>query len=160
MNEKLAKEKLVQIASIYMNKIGFGEQPYLVYQHHDAGHPHIHIVTTNIQRDGKRISIHNMGRNESAKARREIEIAFKLVRAEEQKKQSNEIRPVNVQRAMYGRSPTKRAITNVLDAVLPHYKYASLAQLNAVQKLYNIIADRGKEEGIIFKKEWTCLPGT
>ena len=53
---------------------------------------------------------------------------------------------------MYGRSPTKRAITNVLDAVLPHYKYASLAELNAVLKLYNITADRGKEEGIIFRK--------
>ena len=77
-----------------MEKIGFGEQPYLVYQHLDAGHPHIHIVTTNIQSDGKRISLHNIGRNQSAKARKEIEIAFKLVKAEDQKKQqSEEIKP-------------------------------------------------------------------
>ena len=46
----------------------------------------------------------------------------------------------------------KRGITNVLDAVLPKYKYASLAELNAVLKLYNLTADRGKEDGIIFRK--------
>lgn len=152
LNDKLTKEKLVEIASVYMNKIGFGEQPYLVYKHLDAGHPHIHIVTTNIQKDGRRISIHNLGRNESTKARKEIETTFGLIRAEDQKKRSNEINPVNMQRVLYGKSPTKRAITNVLDAVLPHYKYASLAELNAVLKLYNVTADRGKEKGIIFRK--------
>src|SRR6478735_9855288 len=81
-SEKLEKEKLQQIADTYMQKIGFGNQPYLVYQHHDAGHPHIHIVTTNIQRNGKRISVHNIGRNQSEKARQEIEAKFKLVKAQ------------------------------------------------------------------------------
>ena len=153
LNENIEREKLAEIASVYMAKIGFAEQPYLVYQHLDAGHPHIHIVTTNIQNDGKRISLHNLGRNESTKARKEIEIAYKLVKAEEQRKQqSSEIKPVNAQRVNYGKSPTKRGIVNVLDAVLPKYKYASLAELNAVLKLYNLVADRGKEEGIIFRK--------
>src|SRR4029079_6145587 len=142
-----------EIASVYMEKIGFAEQPYLVYQHLDAGHPHIHIVTTNIQKDGRRISLHNLGRNESTKARKEIEIAFGLVKAEDQKKQQGEIKPLNAQRVRYGRSATKRSITNVLDAIIPNYKYASLAELNAVLKLYNLVADRGREEGIIFKKE-------
>jgi MobA/VirD2-like, nuclease domain len=153
LNEKIEREKLAEIASVYMQKIGFAEQPYLVYQHLDAGHPHIHIVATNIQKDGKRISLHNLGRNESTKARKEIEIAYKLVKAEDQKKQQPaEIKPLNAQRVNYGKSPTKRGIVNVLDSVIPKYKYASLAELNAVLKLYNIVADRGKEEGIIFKK--------
>ncbi len=56
-----------------MSKIGFGDQPYLVYQHFDARHPHIHIVTTNIKSDGSRIKTHNIGRNQSERARREIE---------------------------------------------------------------------------------------
>ena len=51
--EKLTKEKLQDIAKSYMDQIGFGIQPYLVYQHHDAGHPHMHIVTTNITTEGK-----------------------------------------------------------------------------------------------------------
>lgn len=152
-NEKIGKEKLAEIAAVYMQKIGFNEQPYLVYQHLDAAHPHIHIVTTNIQKNGKRISLHNIGRNQSAQARKEIEITYGLVRAEQQKQQSkDEIKLVHVQRVVYGKSETKRSITNVLDAVLKQYKYASLAELNAVLKLYNVIADRGKEDGIIFRK--------
>jgi hypothetical protein len=153
LNEKIEPERLAEIASVYMAKIGFAEQPYLVYQHLDAGHPHIHIVTTNIQKDGKRISLHNLGRNESTKARKEIEIAYKLVKAEDQKKEkADAIKPLNAQRVNYGKSPTKRGIVNVLDAVLPKYKYASLSELNAILKLYNLTADRGKEEGIIFIK--------
>ncbi len=136
-----------------MDKIGFGDQPYLVYQHLDAGHPHIHIVTTNIQKNGKRIPLHNIGKNQSTQARKEIETIYKLVKADGQNKlQSEEIKPLYAQRITYGKSPTKRGITNVLDAVLPKYKYASLAELNAVLKLYNLTADRGKVDGIIFRK--------
>jgi len=153
LEEKIGREKLVEIASVYMEKIGFGSQPYLVYQHRDAGHPHIHIVSTNIQKDGKRISLHNIGRNQSNTARKELEAAYNLQKAETQgKAEVQEMRPVNAQKMTYGKSGTKRGITNVLDAVLPRYKYASLAELNAILKLYNLIADRGKEEGIIYQK--------
>src|ERR1700674_2317352 len=78
-SEKFDKEKLSEIARVYMQKIGFAEQPFLVYHHHDAGHPHIHIVATNIKKDGKRISLHNIGRNESTEARKQIELMYKLV---------------------------------------------------------------------------------
>ena len=154
LQEKIENEKLAEIASVYMEKIGFGEQPYLVYQHLDAGHPHIHIVSTNIQKDGKRISLHNIGRNESNTARKEIEAAYNLQKAEKQgKSKSQEMSPINAQKVVYGRSATKRGITNVLDAVLPEYKYSSLAELNAILKLYNLTADRGKEDGIIHQKK-------
>ena len=82
-----------------MEKFGFGEQPYLVYQHLDASHPHIHIVSTNIQKDGKRISLHNIGRNQSNTARKELEIAYKLQKAESQlKSEAHEIRPLSAQK--------------------------------------------------------------
>src|SRR5688500_3051205 len=113
LEEKIGREKLTEIASVYMEKIGFSEQPYLVYQHLDAGHPHIHIVSTNIQKNGKRISLHNIGRNQSTQARKEVEIAYGLVKAEEQQEnQSEEVRPLNRQKVTYGKFPTKRAITN------------------------------------------------
>jgi hypothetical protein len=153
INENIEKEKLIEIANCYMEKIGFAEQPYLIYQHRDAGHPHIHIVSTNIQKDGKRISLHNIGRNQSTKARRELEIAYNLQKAEKQDKpETGEIQPVNAIRLVYGRSATKQGITNVLSAVLPRYKYTSLHELNAILKLYNVIADRGREGGLIHQK--------
>ena len=145
-SEKIPVEKLREIADAYMEKIGFGDQPYLVYQHHDAGHPHVHVVTTNIRKDGTRIKLHNIGRNQSEKARKEIEKEFKLLKAQrEQLKQAYVLKPVNVLKVQYGKSETKQAITNVLDAILPTYKYASLPELNAVLKPYNVRADRGSE---------------
>ena len=74
----------------------------------------------------------NIGRNQSEKARKEIEQNFNLTKADRRQNLNYEIKPVNVQKVQYGKSETKRAITNVLDHVLPTYKYASLAELNAV----------------------------
>jgi hypothetical protein len=150
-SDKLNTEKLKEIADVYMQKIGFGEQPYLVYQHNDAGHPHLHLVTTNIQADGKRIALHNLAGNQSMKASKEIEKQFLLIKAEEKQRLNYQLKPVNVQKVQYGKAETKRAITNVLDHVLPVYKYASLAELNAVLQQYNIIADRGSENSRIYQ---------
>jgi hypothetical protein len=152
-SEKLSVETLQAISKTYMDKIGFGEQPYLVYEHNDAGHPHIHIVSVKVKADGKRIDTQNIGRNQSSKARREIEKEFGLVKADERKlKQAFELKPVNAQKVIYGKSATKRAITNVLDTVVSHYKYTSLPELNAVLKLYNVITDRGSEDSRTFQK--------
>lgn len=150
--DKLDKEKLNEIADSYMRQIGFSKQPYLVYQHFDAGHQHIHIVSTNITTDGSRIEMNNIGRNESEQARKKIEIEFKLVQAESKKQQqTQEVKPVSAQRINYGKSETKRAITNVLDVVLPQYKYTSLPELNAVLELYNVMADRGPEASKMYE---------
>src|SRR3712207_4717426 len=52
-SEKLSNVLLKEISDSYLQKIGFASQPYLLYQHFDSGHPHVHIVTTNIKADGK-----------------------------------------------------------------------------------------------------------
>ena len=150
--EKLSHEKLISIASLYLEKIGFAKQPFLVYQHHDAGHPHIHIVTTSILENGKRINTFNIGKNQSEIARKEIEIQFNLTKASDQKlnKELAE-KALAPQKIYYGFSEIKRGITNVLDEVINHYKYTSIPELNAVLKLYNLIADRGSEESRIYK---------
>lgn len=150
----LSKEKLMEIASSYMEKIGFGAQPYLVYQHHDAGHPHIHIAAINVRADGSRINMHNIGRNQSETARRELEIAFNLVRADLRKKQSPAlINAIDAEKIKYGAVDSKRAISSVLNAVIPHYKYTTLGELNAVLNLYNLKAERGKENSKMFQNK-------
>jgi hypothetical protein len=148
----IPKEKLMEIADTYMAKIGFKEQPYLVYQHHDAGHPHIHIISLKVRDDGSRIDMQNIGRNQSEKARKEIETAFGLVPAEKHKREKElVVKPVATNKVEYGRTETKRAITNVLDKVIQNYKYTSLPELNAVLQQYNIAADRGSENSRIFQ---------
>lgn len=151
-SENHSKEKLAEIADTYMEKLGFGRQPYLVYQHYDAGHPHCHIVTNNIQRDGKRIDLHLLGIRKSEPARKEIEEMFGLVKAEGRKqKEQFSLNPIDVGRVQYGKAESRKAINSVLNKVLFDYKYSSLPELNAVLNLYNIHADRGSEDSRVFK---------
>ncbi|MEB2779918.1 relaxase/mobilization nuclease domain-containing protein [Algoriphagus sp. C2-6-M1] len=149
--ENFEKEKLQKIANEYMRGIGFENQPYLVYKHTDVGHPHLHIVTTNIELDGKRIPLHNIGKLKSEPTRKAIEKQFGLVPAESQKQGLFIAKPVAISRLDYGKSETKRAIGNVLQHVLKNYKFTSLPELNAVLSQYRIVADRGREESRIFK---------
>jgi len=135
-----------------MEMLGFGDQPYLVYKHNDAGHPHIHIVSTNIQKDGSAISLHNIGKNQSEKARKDIEIEYGLVKAENSK-QTNSLNfgSENATRIIYAKSATKPAISNVLMRVISQYKFTSMPGLNAVLKLYNVVADRGEIDSRLYK---------
>jgi hypothetical protein len=140
-SEKLSPEKMQHIAQVYMEKIGFGDQPYLVYQHYDAGHPHIHLVTTNIKADGKRIPLHNLGKEKSEPARKQIEQDFGLTPASKPKvREAYILQPVKVH---YGKTETKRAVTLVVSAVIGQYKFTSLEEFNAVLKRYNVAAERG-----------------
>ena len=143
-SEKICAEQLKEISDTYMQKIGFGEQPYLVYQHFDAGHPHIHIVSIKVRADGSRIDTQNIGRNQSEKARKEIEIAYSLVKASTRTKEY-ELKSAYTQKVQYGKSESRRGIANVLEAVLNSYRYTSLPELNAVLQQYNVRADRGSE---------------
>jgi hypothetical protein len=59
-SEQLPADKLKEITKVYMDNLGFGQQPYLVYEHRDAGHPHLHIVTTNIEMDASAITLHHL----------------------------------------------------------------------------------------------------
>lgn len=150
----LTNEKLMQIAHAYMQKIGFGEQPYLVYRHHDAGHPHIHLVSVKVKQDGSRIDMHNIGRNQSETARKEIEEMFSLVVAQGRQNNIDKVlKPIDLQKISYGKMQSKKAIAAVLNGVLSTYKYSSLSELNAVLQLYNVFADRGSEDSRIFKAE-------
>jgi hypothetical protein len=151
--ENLPVDVLREISSTYMDKIGFGDQPYLVYQHFDAAHPHIHILTTNIQSNGSRIDIHNIGRHQSEKARKEIEKLFKLVKADGRKNESHEIKPINVNPALYGTSETKRSISNAVKLVAKSYRFTSFAEYNAALRQFNVVADRGTEGMTMYSKK-------
>ncbi|MEO7215486.1 relaxase/mobilization nuclease domain-containing protein [Mucilaginibacter sp.] len=156
-NEQVQPAKLQQIVQDYIAQIGFGEQPYLVYQHTDAAHPHVHIVTTNIQLGGERISLHNLGREKSEPAREAIELKYGLIRArgrgadQQVRQELEQLRPGAVTRVAYGKAETKKAITQIVTLALQKYNVTSLPELNAVLNQFGVTADRGNERSNTYK---------
>lgn len=52
----LSNEKIIEIGDDYMKQMGFENQPYAIYRHFDREHPHIHIVSSVISAEGKKIN--------------------------------------------------------------------------------------------------------
>jgi len=147
-SDQLDSEKLQRIVSAYMEQIGFGEQPFLVYLHEDTHHPHVHIATTNIRSDGSRIDIHGIGYKLSEQTRKSIEEKYDLtVAGGRSLDNSPKIKP-----AVYGERPTKNTISNIVTAVMKQYSYSSFPEFNAALKAFNITADRGAEDSLMYQK--------
>ncbi|AGA80307.1 relaxase/mobilization nuclease domain-containing protein [Echinicola vietnamensis] len=150
--DKLDADTMKRIATEYMERIGFGGQPYLVYLHHDAGHPHLHVATCNIDGKGRRLETHNLGRLRSEPARKQIEKDFGLVVAEEQGHRKRfllqPLEPVE-----YGKKETKAAVTKAVQEVLYNYRFTSLGQMNAILGHFNVTAYRGEPGSRMHEKK-------
>ncbi|RZM30170.1 MAG: relaxase [Pedobacter sp.] len=148
-DDQLDTEKMQLVTSAYLEKIGFGEQPYIAYQHLDAAHPHIHIATTRIQRNGKPIFTNKIGWRLSEPARKELEEKFGLVKAQG-RKLKNEAR---LKVAAYGMAPTKKQLGNTTGAVMRDYAYTSFSEYKAVLAQFNVHVDRGFEDSVMFENK-------
>ena len=54
--DRLTDDQLAELAGRYMRKMGYGDQPYIVYKHADTHNAHIHIVSVCVDEQGKKIS--------------------------------------------------------------------------------------------------------
>lgn len=139
-DDRLDTETMQRIATDYMERIGFANQPYLVYHHKDTDHPHLHIVTTTVQASGKPIYTHNIAKRLSEPARKAIEMDFGLVKAES-RRQQNKL-PVQGEK-----------MQSIVREVVSSYKFTSLDELNAILRQYKIVADRGYVGGRMYQSK-------
>ncbi len=116
--ENLAPDLLQRLSLDYMDRIGFGEQPFLVYQHHDTRHAHIHIVTTRIRPDGEAINIHNIGQYLSDPVREALEYEYGLTRARGRQATPSDTEPPD--------------LASKVQEVTGTYKFTSLDELNVI----------------------------
>lgn len=148
--ERPSREMLRRIGTDYITKIGFAGQPFLIYEHNDAAHCHIHIVTTNIKANGRYINLHNLARNKSEPARKALEQEYGLITAEGRNQAIQDLPPgILLDPAIYGKEPTKAKISNVVREVTRSYKFTSLDELNAALRHFNVFADRGPEGSVM-----------
>lgn len=151
-SDQLSNEKMRLIADRYMKEIGFENQPYLVYRHHDAGHPHCHIVTTHVRSNGDPIDLYNIGKIQSEQARLLIEKEFQLTTAEmKQQLRLQRKHPDRVQKIIYGESSTTQSISRVLDYVTKHHNFTSLKEFNTILRSYNLEAYRGRKDSKLYQ---------
>lgn len=55
----LSNEKMLAIAHDYLKALGFVNNQYFIFRHHDANHPHIHLLANRICFDGSVVSDSN-----------------------------------------------------------------------------------------------------
>lgn len=51
-DDKLTDSQLAEIGQKYMERLGYGSQPYMIFKHEDIDRQHIHIVSTRVRTDG------------------------------------------------------------------------------------------------------------
>ena len=79
-NDKVSDETFVKLATDYMQQMGFGDQPFVVYKHSDIERKHIHIVSLGIDENGKKIP-DTFEKIRSMKVCRELETKYQLIPA-------------------------------------------------------------------------------
>jgi hypothetical protein len=155
-SDHLNNQRLIEISKKFMQKIGFGNQPFLVYGHYDAGHPHIHIVSTKVKEDGTLIKMLPDWIYKMMKANREIELEYNLIKATPRRQgECLHLQLTQAKKLHYGKSSTSIGLENVLSTVIHQYKFTSLPELNAALKLYNVMADGGRVGSRIY--QWRGL---
>ena len=140
-DEKLSDERLVQIAKEYMEALGYGKQPYIVFKHNDIAREHIHIVSLRVDSKGRKINDKYEGRR-SKKITDALEKKYHLIPSSKvSEKPTAETPKVNVvQRNI------KEQVANTVRSVLKHYSFCSLGELNAVLRKYNLAVEEVKTE--------------
>lgn len=148
--DQLTDKEMVRIAAEFMKDIDFKDQPWLVYRHIDAGHPHCHVVSTNIRHDGSRIPNDLRSPYLLKQLCQRIEWAHGLTHAQMPVRRKTQTADY-AQKLKYGETSTKEGIANVLRHTLDKYAYTSLEHLNSLLSLYHVRADRGSTQGLMYQ---------
>ena len=140
-DEQLSDETLTQIAKEYMEALGYGKQPYIVFKHSDIAREHIHIVSLRVDGVGKKIN-DRFEKRRSKQITDALERKFGLIPSSKvTEKAVAETPKVDI-----GKGNIKEQVANVVRMVLKHYRFCSLGELNAILSKYNLVVEEVKME--------------
>ena len=140
-DEKLSDELLVQIAREYMEALGYGKQPYIVFKHNDIAREHIHIVSLRVDSKGRKID-DRFEKRRNKQITDALERKFGLIPSSKVTDKAMKEMPKidTTQRNI------KEQVSNVVRMILKHYHFCSLGELNAILSAYNLTVEEVKTE--------------
>ena len=132
--DKLTDDQLRDIAQEYMERMGYGNQPYIVFKHKDIFREHLHLVSLRVDEQGRKISdSHEYDRSMSVL--RELERKYDLhpsIKGEEQT-DTPDLRKVN-----YKAGNVKQQSSSVIRSCLRNYKCSSYGEFRTLLECFNI----------------------
>jgi len=139
-DEKLSDEQLTQIAQEYMQALGYGEQPYIVFKHNDIAREHIHIVSLRVDSLGRKINDKFENRH-SKRITDLLERKYGLIPSTPPKEQRTNAPAIQKDLPL---DNIRNEIAQTLRGVLAHYHFCSLGEFNAVLRRYNLAVEEVK----------------
>lgn len=131
--DKLNDEKFSEIAQEYMQKLGYGNQPFIVYKHEDIDRHHLHIVSVKVDETGKMIR-DNFQHRLSMRICRELEKKHGLVAAnEKQKAEGYPLKKVD-----FKKGNIKHQIVNVVRPVARSWHFQTFNEYKALLSVFNV----------------------
>lgn len=131
-DDRLTDQDFEILAREYLDKLGFGEQPYIIYKHEDIDRHHIHIVTVNVNEQGKRLDQSFLFRR-SKKITTELEEKYGLHKAQRER-----VSPDTPITKIDPDGDIKRQVQNTVKLVGMRWQFQSIGEYNAILGLYNV----------------------
>ena len=131
-DDRLTDQDFEILAREYLDKLGFGEQPWVMYKHEDIDRHHIHIVTVNVNEQGKRLNQAFLFRR-SKKITSELEEKYNLHKAQRER-----VSPDTPITKLDPAGDIKRQVANIVKLVGMRWQFQTLGEYNAILSLYNI----------------------
>ena len=151
-DDVLTDMDMENIAREYLERMGYGNQPYMVYKHEDIDRHHMHIVTVRVDDNGKCISDKN-NYYRSKQITRELEKKYGLHGAERRNRRLDT--PLSKVDASAG--DVKKQVAGTVKALNGQYRFQTMGEYRALLSLYNMTVEeargnvRGREyHGLVY----------
>ena len=137
--DRVTDRELSEMAQKYMEEMGYGNQPYIVFKHADIDRQHLHIVSVRVDESGKKIK-------SDFENRRSMEICRKLeqeyglhVAGKEERTDTPELKKLD-----YPRGDVKHQIGNIVKYLFEHYRFQSFEEFRTLLELFNVTVEEVK----------------
>ena len=137
--DRVTDWELSEMAQRYMEEMGYGNQPYIVFKHADIDRQHLHIVSVRVDESGKKIKSDFENRHSMEICRR-LEQEYGLhVAGKEERTDTPELKKLD-----YPRGDVKRQVGNIVKYLFENYRFQSFGEFRTLLELFNVTVEEVK----------------